>query len=103
MCVCVTGHVSLPLTTSFSVSSPPLVISSWTPLAVMMASSSGRVGNEVGFSDLTARRKLAASVAQGKQVEGRREHGLLSTRRKRRELQERERERGIEEGNSRQE
>lgn len=58
----------------------------------MMAVSSGRSENEEDFSDMTARRKLAASLALGKQVEGRREHGLLSTWRKRRELGGRERE-----------
>lgn len=53
----------------------------------MMAFISGRVGKVWGFSVITARRKLAASVAYGKQVEGEREHGLLSTWRKRRNLE----------------
>lgn len=50
--------------------------------------SSGRAGNDVGFSNNTARRKLAACMAWGKQVDGRRAHGLLSTWRKRRDLGE---------------
>lgn len=63
MGVCDTGHVNLPLTSSFTVSSSLLPISSRTPLILMTAFSSGRVGNEPGFSNMTARRKLAASVA----------------------------------------
>lgn len=82
-----TGRVGLPLTSSLPVSSSLLPISCCRPRMPMTAASSGGLGNEEGFSDMTARRKLAASVALGKQVEGRRAHGLLSTWRKRRELE----------------
>lgn len=52
----------------------------------MTVFSWGKAGNVDGFSVITARRKPAASVAEGKQVDGDRVHGLLSTWRKRREL-----------------
>lgn len=92
-CACVpeTGRVGLPLTSSLPVSSSLLPISCCRPLMPMTAASSGRSGNGEGFSDMAARRKLAASVALGKQVEVRRAHGLLSTWRKRRELRAGER------------
>ncbi len=96
MCVYETGCTNLPLTSFITVSSSLLPISSWTPLILMMTANSGRMGNEAGLSNITARRKLAACVAEGKQIEGRRAHGLLSTWRKRRELgREREREGNI--------
>lgn len=82
-----TGRVGLPLTSSLPVSSSLLPISCCRPRMPMTAASSGRSGNGEGFNDNTARRKLATSVAFGKQVEGRRVHGLLSTWRKRRELE----------------
>lgn len=93
VCACVpeTGRVGLPLTSSLPVSSSLLPISCCRPLMPMTAASSGRSGNGEGFSDMAARRKLAASVALGKQVEVRRAHGLLSTWRKRRELRAGER------------
>lgn len=93
MCACQpeTGRVGLPLTSSLPVSSSLLPISCCRPLMPMTAASSGRSGNREGFSDTAARRKLAASVALGKQVEVRRAHGLLSTWRKRRELRAGER------------
>lgn len=93
VCACVpeTGRVGLPLTSSLPVSSSLLPISCCRPLMPMTAASSGRSGNREGFSDTAARRKLAASVALGKQVEVRRAHGLLSTWRKRRELRAGER------------
>lgn len=46
-----------------SLSSSRLPISSRTPRTLMMALSSGRLGNEGRFSIVAALRKLAASVA----------------------------------------
>lgn len=54
---------------------------------LIMTCSSCSIGNVEGFVIITARRKLPASVAYGKQVEGDLEQGLLSTCRNRRELE----------------